>query len=160
LLASHARAQREPLLAPLLGREYAGHLVRFAALMIATGCAAPAVVTLSSPAVGHISGGVQDVHEDPIAGVVVVVTASGLVGEAITDNRGFYTIDGVTAGDHYAVTFYYNGGVTRRGDVRVRPGRTTPVYEQIDVWAGIPLATSPGHVPACWPLRRDGICFP
>jgi len=83
--------------------------------------------------VGAVQGVIKDEKGDPLAGVTVIVTSPALsqTQTAITDEKGFYQVNQLPAGD-YLVTFYYADKTIERSGIHVGIGKSTPVYQTIN----------------------------
>jgi outer membrane receptor protein involved in Fe transport len=93
----------------------------------------PAVARAQSGTAGAIQGTVNDEKGDALAGVTVIVTSPALsqTQTAITDDKGFYQVNQLPAGD-YLVTFYYADKTIERSGIHVGIGKSTPVYQKIN----------------------------
>jgi Carboxypeptidase regulatory-like domain len=81
------------------------------------------------------SGKVQGVVSDkktgqPIAGVTVIASSKDSTQTAISDDKGFYTID-IPAGT-YTLAYYYADITLEHANVVVQNGKSTPVYQKMD----------------------------
>jgi Ca-activated chloride channel family protein len=83
---------------------------------------------------GAVQGVVMDAQSgEKLAGVTVTVTSPALkdAQSAITDENGFYKIDGLPPGE-YKVVFYFLAITVERSGVVVGVNKTTPVYQKLD----------------------------
>src|SRR6185369_2378819 len=73
---------------------------------------------------------------DKLAGVTVIVTSPALAQTqtSITDENGSYNVSDIPPGD-YLVTFYYADITVERSGIRVGVGKTTPVFQKINMAA-------------------------
>ncbi len=111
--------------------------VVFVALVALSACGrAPATTPARRPAVipptHSIAGQVRVADSgEPLAGVTVVATRGSGHRAAVTDERGWYEIAGLGGGE-YSVTFYYGKTTVKRTGIRLRDGRTQPVFVKIE----------------------------
>ncbi len=96
-----------------------------------------ALVWAQSPTTGAIQGVVTDgATGEKLVGATVIVSSPALASTqaAITDESGAYKISGLPPGE-YLVTFYYLDITVERRSVIVAVGKSTPVFQKIDVKA-------------------------
>ncbi len=93
----------------------------------------PALAVAQSGTTGAVQGVIKDEKGDALTGVTVIVTSPSLsqTQTAITDDKGFYSVGQLPAGD-YLVTFYYADKTIERSGIHVGIGKSTPVYQTIN----------------------------
>ncbi|HTL34638.1 MAG TPA: TonB-dependent receptor [Kofleriaceae bacterium] len=108
-----------------------------ASLFTASSLLEPSVARAQSSTTGGIQGVVTDGKTgDKLAGVTVIVTSPALAQTqtSITDENGAYSVTDIPPGD-YLVTFYYADITVERSGIRVGVGKTTPVFQKINMAA-------------------------
>ncbi len=86
----------------------------------------PAAAAATAQQTGTIRGTVADVSGNPLSGVSVTATGSGVSEQAVTDTAGAYEFTGLAAGDH-VVAFTLFGYGSREIPVTVRAGAVETV---------------------------------
>jgi hypothetical protein len=108
---------------------------------VLTACAALAAVAVTTPAAhadSTTTGAIQGIVKDKTTGEALPGVAVVLTGEqgktapsTLTDENGFYKIDGLTPG-RYIVKFFFATVTVTRDDVVVGVNKTTPIYITMD----------------------------
>lgn len=85
----------------------------------------------AAPGSGKVQGVVSDKKTgQPIVGVTVIASSKTTTQTAISDDKGFYSID-MPPGT-YTVSYYYGDVTLEHANVAVRDGKATPIYQKMD----------------------------